>query len=300
MDHKTLLSRLPAQTRQHLTTRSNAVGLWHLAGHLGAISLTSLWILSAVPGWPIAMALQGILLVFLFTPLHETCHDTPFASPWLNKSVGHVCGFVLGLPALWFRFFHLAHHRFTQIPGKDPELASPKPETFQAYVLHLSGIPVWVGQIRVLVRNAMGRSADSFVPLGRLAGIKREARIYLIAYGAVVLFSVMVSPVFVSVWLIPLLLGQPVLRLYLLAEHGRCRFVANMLENSRTTYTNRIVRLLAWNMPFHAEHHSFPNVPFHKLPALHDITRPHLAETENGYGAFHRMYVQGLGQAPRA
>ena len=39
-----------------------------------------------------------------------------------------------------------------------------------------------------------------------------------------------------------------------------------MLENSRTTYTNALVRFLAWNMPFHAEHHAWPSIPFHALP----------------------------------
>ena len=28
------------------------------------------------------------------------------------------------------------------------------------------------------------------------------------------------------------------------------------------------VRVLFWNMPYHAEHHAFPDVPFHHLPAV--------------------------------
>ena len=92
-------------------------------------------------------------------------------------------------------------------------------------------------------------------------------------------------------WIIPALLGQPFLRLYLLAEHARCPHVANMLANTRTTFTNRLVRWLAWNMPYHAEHHAYPAVPFHQLPALHDIARRHLLVTENGYARFNRRYL---------
>jgi fatty acid desaturase len=88
------------------------------------------------------------------------------------------------------------------------------------------------------------------------------------------------STALLFIWLIPMALGQPFLRLYLLAEHGRCAHVANMLENSRTTYTNRLVRRLAWNMPYHAEHHSYPSVPFHKLPDLHRLAAEHLRVTE--------------------
>ena len=102
------------------------------------------------------------------------------------------------------------------------------------------------------------------------------------------------SAVLVFVWLLPLLLGQPFLRLYLLAEHGGCPFVPNMLENSRTTQTTWLVRKLAWNMPFHAEHHSFPGVPFHRLPQLHALIKEHLKVTEDGYFRFHRQFTKGF------
>jgi len=96
------------------------------------------------------------------------------------------------------------------------------------------------------------------------------------------------------VWIVPAVLGQPFLRLYLLAEHGRCPFVANMLENTRTTFTNWFVRKLAWNMPFHAEHHAYPGVPFHQLPAFHVLIERHLKVTEAGYVRFHEKYIGTL------
>lgn len=122
----------------------------------------------------------------------------------------------------------------------------------------------------------------------------------MLALYACAALSLLASPLLIWIWLLPLLLGQPFLRLYLLAEHGRCPFVANMLENTRTTFTNRLVRFLAWNMPYHTEHHTLPTVPFHKLPALHARMRDHLAVTAPGYAAFTGEYVRGLGPAPLA
>ena len=53
-------------------------------------------------------------------------------------------------------------------------------------------------------------------------------------------------------------------------------------------------------MPYHAEHHAFPNVPFHRLPELHARARPHLAQVERGYARFHARYAAGLrGRARR-
>jgi hypothetical protein len=64
----------------------------------------------------------------------------------------------------------------------------------------------------------------------------------------------------------PLLVGQGFLRPYLLAEHTACAFTRDCLENTRTTLTLWLVRLFAWNMPYHGEHHAYPAVPFHALP----------------------------------
>ena len=77
-------------------------------------------------------------------------------------------------------------------------------------------------------------------------------------------------------WVMPMLLGQPFLRLYLLAEHGGCPKVRDMLANTRTTKTTALVRFLAWNMPYHTEHHVYPAVPFHRLPEAHDLLKDKL------------------------
>jgi len=93
---------------------------------------------------------------------------------------------------------------------------------------------------------------------------------------------------------LPALAGQPFLRSYLLAEHTLCPLVPDMLANSRTTRTNAIVRFLAWNMPYHAEHHAFPSVPFHALPALHRDLRSDLKVVAQGYIAVNREIFRRL------
>lgn len=297
MDHKAFLAQLPQETRARLTQSADAPGLWHLSGHLGAIAIMAALVALRVPFWPVLMLPLGIAWVFLFTLLHETCHKIPFASEWLNVVVGHFCGFALFLPANWFRYFHFAHHRFTRIPGQDPELDSPKPDTWAQYLWYLTGVALWREYAATLLANAMGRGQARYIPAARDAGIAWEARAYLLGYAVLLGVSLWAqNAVLLFVWLVPLVLGQPFLRLNLMAEHGRCAFVVNMLENTRTTYTNRLVRALAWNMPYHAEHHSYPTVPFPQLPALHALMQPHLAVTAAGYSGFHREYQAGLGR----
>lgn len=290
MDHRDFLHALPTATKARLTAKSDSAGLWHLAGHLAAIAICGGLIAAHVPGWPLLLPLQGVLIIFLFTLEHEATHKTPFASEWLNEAVGHLCGFVLLLPFQWFRYFHLAHHRWTNIAGKDPELAGAKPATRAAWAWHVSGLPYWIAEARLLLDLARGRAGADYLPGPALPRIIVEARWMLAGY-ALVGVSLLWSPLLLWVWLVPVLLGQPALRLYLLAEHGDCPQVANMFENTRTTFTTAAVRFLAWNMPYHVEHHVYPAVPFHQLPQLHQLMRDELRVTADGYAAFTKAYL---------
>jgi fatty acid desaturase len=295
MDHREIVTSLTQEQRDHLTAKSDLPGLPYLLLHLGSVLGIGSLIAIKVPFWPLLMIPQGILIVFLFTLLHETIHKTAFRSARLNEIVARVASFMLALPANWFRYFHFAHHRFTQDPEKDPELAFAKPETPWQYARHVSGLPVWWGHLKTLAVNAMGRCRDGFVPPKGHEKVRTEARAMIVAYALVIGLSLYFqTAALVFAWLIPALIGQPFLRLYLLAEHGRCPYVANMLENSRTTLTNMLVRKLAWNMPYHAEHHAYPGVPFHRLPEFHGLIEDHLRQVEKGYVRFHGKYLSEL------
>ncbi len=300
MDHRALIAAMPARTKDTLQRRSDAAGLKHLALYLLALVSCTLAIVTRVPLWPVFLLPQGILLVFLFTLSHECTHKTPFRSPWLNELAGHLVGILIALPFTWFRYFHLAHHKWTNHPDKDPELAGkPRPKTWGSLLLYLSGLPYWTGMAKVLVQNAFGKIDAPYLPSRQHRAIRHEARLLLSLY-ALVALSLFFSSALFWLWLLPMAIAQPVLRLYLLAEHGLCPPVTNMLENSRTTFTNRLIRFLAWNMPYHAEHHAFPNVPFHQLPAFHNWTAAHLKTTSNGYSEFTSDYTRSLDQGDPA
>lgn len=296
IDHRAIIASLSARDREELTRRSNAPGLFRIAAHFGGILIGAALILAEIPVWPLLLVPQGILIVFLFTALHEAIHETAFRSARLNQTVAAVAGFLVLIPPAWFRYFHFAHHRHTHDPDKDPELMSPKPETAAQYLHYLSGIPLWAGMAKTVIRNALFDSAEPYVPEKGRTRVRREARVFLALYVLLAVGSLTVgSAALLWIWIVPALLGQPFLRAYLLAEHTRCPHVANMLENTRTTFTTALVRYVAWNMPYHAEHHAYPAVPFHKLPKFHDVVRDHLKSTERGYVRFNRQYWAALG-----
>ncbi|MBI2255856.1 MAG: fatty acid desaturase [Proteobacteria bacterium] len=288
-----------AQALKTLVTRSDAAGLMQLAGHLLLLAATTALIAVAHHSfwlWP-AMFAHGVVLVFLFAPLHETIHRTAFAARWLNDAVAFVFGTILVLPREYFRAFHFAHHRHTQDPARDPELASPRPATRRQWLLYVSGLPYWYWQLRGLVTRALGQVPEAFYGNDdQRRKVVAESRLTLGVYGAILTLSlVMTSDIALRYWALPVLLGQPMLRLYLLAEHWGCPFPpAPMLQRSRTTYTNGFVRFLAWNMPYHAEHHANPAVPFHALPQANALLAGEIGTTSPGYVAASRWIIERL------
>jgi fatty acid desaturase len=67
-----------------------------------------------------------------------------------------------------------------------------------------------------------------------------------------------------------------------------------MLENTRTTYTNPAIRFLAWNMPYHAEHHIFPAMPFHRLPEANRMIATRLRIAAPGYCSVQRELLRSF------
>jgi fatty acid desaturase len=295
----TMLRRPPVEARdlKALSARSNRRGMLHLVGHLTVIGCAMALVLAARGHWTVwpAMAVLGVLEVALFTPLHESTHRTPFRSLWLNRAVGWLAGFVLILPPEGFRLFHMAHHRHTQDRERDPELIGAKPLTRRRYLWLLTGLPYWMSQIRGLVETAAGRVDLPWITAASRGVVVREARIYLAIYlSLMALMLAFHSALPVMLWMVPVLLGQPVLRAVLMAEHGGCPENDDRMANTRTTLAGRAFGLLFWNANLHIEHHYAPGVPFHALPRLHELLRPHLRSLDISYPAAHRAILEAL------
>lgn len=300
--HKPAAFRLKAQDLMPLSARKDGPAARRALCHLGAIALggAALWhALGTVWAVPLTL-LQGYFIAFLFTAVHETAHQTAFRTRAWNYLLGHLAAFVIVLPYEYYRAFHWVHHRHTQDPQKDPELAMPLPRTRWGIAWLWSGMPIWIGRARMLFAHGVrGQVSVPWVPEDKRPLIVREARLYLLGYAVVVAASVLAgSLAALWLWIVPLLAGQLFLRPYLLAEHTGCAHSPNMLENTRTTFTNRFVHFFAWNMPFHVEHHAYPAVPFHALPQLHTLLASHITHTADGYPAATAAVLRHLRSLP--
>src|SRR5882757_9014172 len=130
---------------RELQQRSDAKGLLRLAGHLlligGAGSAYALARQGQAP-LPLQAACAvalGFTLVTMFAAMHESVHRTAFKSRWLNDAVAWLAGLLSFYNSTFYRPYHGWHHRFTQRPGKDPELEDHKPTSLAGYIVQMSG-----------------------------------------------------------------------------------------------------------------------------------------------------------------
>jgi fatty acid desaturase len=282
-----------------LQGRSNRQGATRLAIHIACLAGTG-WLVSIASGWTVLPAVfaLGLVEVALFAPAHETMHRTAFASRRANAIVQWLTSCPSLLNAQFYTAFHLAHHRHTQVPGQDPELATTgNPTSLAGYVWRVLSVRFWQLRLRVIADCWRGDlSAYPYVTAQAAPRIILSVRaMSVVMFGGAALSAVLFgwqTPFLY--WIGPQLLGQPPLRTYLLAEHTGCTIDRNGLTNTRTTMTNGLVRLLMWNMPYHAEHHLYPSIPFFRLPDAHTAMRGRLGFVQDGYVRWNIGFVRTL------
>jgi fatty acid desaturase len=299
---------IAASELARLQQRSDARGLLRLAGHLAAIGAAGALYASALArSAPFvlrglgALAL-GFTLVTMFAAMHEAVHRTAFRSRRLNDGVAWLAGLLSFYNSTFYRPYHGWHHRFTQIHGKDPELEDRKPTDLSSYLFELSGAQWWIGKVRTYLTLARGNTTP-YRFLSETTGrqVIRSVRLQLSAYGAAIAASLALGHAyFVTFWLLPVAAAQPLLRFILLAEHTGCSEDDDPLTNTRTTRTVLPVRFFMWEMPYHAEHHRYPAVPFFALATAHRALGPHLVHlARDGYLGVHTALLRTIASGGR-
>jgi Na(+)-translocating NADH:ubiquinone oxidoreductase F subunit len=124
----------------------------------------------------------------------------------------------------------------------------------------------------------------TYLPKSEYGKVFLKARIYLLIFLAVIFLSVFYKTFLPLMFIgLPTLVGSWLMPIYGYTQHAGLQ--ENVLDhrlNCRTVYMNRINRYLYWNMNYHVEHHMFPLVPYHALPALHRLMKDDCPPPYNG------------------
>jgi fatty acid desaturase len=230
---------------------------------------------------------------------HESGHGTAFKTAWMNDVLYQVASFMnIKEPTLW-RWSHARHHTDTIIVGRDREIAAMRPPDLVRLIVNVVGLrDAWDTMISV-VRHAGGRvtaEEATFVPESERHKIYREARAWLAVYALVIALAVLTGSLLPLMYVgLPSLYGRWLATIFGVTQHaGLAENVLDHRLNARTIRMNPVFRFLYWNMNYHVEHHMFPMVPYHALPALHAEIRDELPEPYPGLWSAYREIVPTL------
>lgn len=253
-------------------------------------------------GW-LALAIASLALLGAFPAMHEAGHSTAFAKPIFNEIVVTVGAFLMLQAPTFFREFHWQHHRKTQDPKHDPEIAGAPaildgwPTNPFTYLALVSGQMLLIGKAGFTIACALMPNAAAwdkafpFIRESKRSRIAWESRITVLVWAAVLVLGFS----FIDGFWFALLawpLSHLLLGLYLLAEHTGLPHDGSQLHRTRTVISNATLRWWMWNMPLHGAHHAFPAVPFHAVPQLHATVEPSLEHVAPSYTAVHKTALR--------
>jgi len=240
----------------------------------------------------------GLFCVSMFAALHESGHGTAFKSKQLNYAAGTIAGMAHIYPYYLFRELHFAHHRYTHIPGKDPEISigdQPAPSILvnpPLYLAFITGIPFLLLKLTIIFLGVIGtpeiirKQFTNYIRPKMRPKLVLEGIVFYLIYGAIIYSAWYVHQGFWGIFT-GQVVGHGFLSMYLVFEHNGLPHEGDILDRTRSIQTNRFVNFLLWNMPYHAEHHAYPAVPFHALPQLHEELKDELKHQGKGLVELH-------------
>ncbi len=295
----------PADLRM-LITRRTWPSLVRLTLHFLAFALLGYALTAnaehAVLALPLAIALAWVWSG-LFAPFHECTHRTAFRSALGNRLGAAITGVLFGMAPAVYRTFHYEHHRYTQDVARDPELSGdPRyaqwPPTLPTWLIAMSGYGLIMLKLRPLVgfaikpRSAWATFAAWEKQIDNPAQLVLECRMLLGLWSLFIVVALFNLPAG-GWWLFAAWFTHVFQVLWVSAEHTGLPLEGTIIARTRTVATNPWVRFWLWNMNYHAEHHAWPAIPWHQLPAAHTRVAPKLESFETSYTALHRGVMAG-------
>ena len=212
---------------------------------------------------------------------HEACHYTPFRRLWLNNALLYTNSWMQNWEPVTVRWVHARHHTYTSIVGADAEHLLPNPIKRRDLANLVLGTNHFWNYNKELVQLAFKRLNDTIreaVPTDDLTLTAHNARVFLLLYAAVIgSCFVLWTPLPVVMLMLPRVVGEPMHGVLRALQHGGLETeAADHRRTTRSMYVSRPLQWLYWNMNFHIEHHMYPMVPFHALPALHEEVKDQL------------------------
>lgn len=271
-------SPIPRKRMKELMKRKNGPAIrdtliWFAlligTGYLAYLSWGTWWAVPAFLAYGILYSSPGD------SRWHECGHGTAFKTPWMNEVIYQLASFLSLRPATPWRWSHTRHHTDTIIVGRDPEIAQPRPPVWRIILLDYLRLYAGPKDIKRMFQHCFGvipKDQQEYIPASEFRKTIWESRVYVLIFIGVITWCILAKSILPAMFIIlPSFYGAFLVLVFGMTQHlGLHEDVLDHRLNTRTVYMNPVFRFLYWNMNYHIEHHMFPMVPYHALPALHE------------------------------
>ena len=217
------------------------------------------------PAWQIilaAFAIGAVLNHWAGQTIHETAHNLAARTPAANRALALFANVPLLFPiAATFHRYHLAHHRFLGVEGRDTDLPHP-------LEIRVIGNSAW--------RKALWLLSYFFVySLRALTFLERPNRAEVLNWVLQLSVNVLLAQYIGSegMWYLAAstIIGHSIhpVAAHFIHEH----YVFAPGQETFSYYGP--LNWLSFNVGYHVEHHDFMSVPGSRLPALYAIASAH-------------------------
>jgi|SRR5579859_502859 len=243
--------------------------LWFSGGYL--IYISSNWIAILT----LAFLIGAVPLHDLLVQGHEGSHGLISRVRWINELLGWLTLAPVLISCAAHRAFHMRHHESPHGEG-DPEY-----EFFNRVV---PGVPGWA----FLLIPAGAPVAVNFYALRHISSRKFRLRIVAEIVGGIglhLLLAILMGwQLYLKAVVLPMMTGLPFVSVLrsICEHHATPR--GDEWKTARSVRTNKVLEWMWSNVNYHLEHHLYPGVPYHNLPAVKQLLESSYAEKNASIG----------------
>lgn len=254
----------------------------------------SLWLFA------LGIFIQGAIYVHMLELQHSALHMHAFGSPRLSR----VVGFILGLPMFvsysQYQYVHMQHHKWLGTKQNS--------ETFSYHDGKLSSVSGFLkgmfdySRLLTVLQRIHKAFSGQLLSDGKNAlmetRIREEHQLFAIVLASTVLISFLVHSVWPALlWLLPLLIAEPVHFLMALPDHFGlpAHSNPNVFENTRTIRGSWFSHWYTNYSTMHMAHHYNMHVPIENIPKLQKLLEDQIPSTScnDSYPEFYSQVING-------
>jgi beta-carotene hydroxylase len=240
---------------------SRSTSMWASRGVILAVAVGSLGTLMFVPttalGWVVDILLRTYLNFVGGAMAHEGTHGHLGRSRSVNNFWGRLALLPTTVPYVTFRATHIAHHRFTNVPGKDPDE-------------YLNTPSAWLFPFR-----AVAMPHHWMMWLWRTGQFRRELFVeYVLTYvGYFAVYAVIIGQVGwtrFALGLVPAAILHSLLLWYPFARQTHAGYSQGHPAARSHNYRGKLAYWFSFGLSLHRAHHYWPNLGWLQMHSLVD------------------------------